>query len=65
MGGTTCRDIDECATLQHNCPPTSTCVNTPGSFKCGCGAGYRDIGGTCVDINECAETPGLCQPTGM
>ena len=31
-------DIDECATGQHNCP--QMCINTDGSFECGCSEGY-------------------------
>ena len=39
-------DEDECATGRHNCQ--HTCVNTPGSFRCGCPDGYMRNGITCV-----------------
>ena len=62
--GRTCRDLDECLTNQHNCH--QLCVNTPGSFQCGCKPGFRAgaRSNDCVDINECLESPMLCRPTG-
>jgi fibulin 1/2 len=38
------------------------CINTPGSFKCGCQSGYRlsADGITCVPLLACAET-NACQ----
>ncbi|XP_078398784.1 fibulin-7 [Cetorhinus maximus] len=32
--GRSCDDIDECATLQHNCTREETCINTGGGFQC-------------------------------
>ncbi|XP_038655034.1 fibulin-7 isoform X2 [Scyliorhinus canicula] len=32
--GRSCDDIDECATLQHNCTRVETCINTGGGFQC-------------------------------
>lgn len=32
-------DIDECATNTHSCQPI--CINTPGTYKCGCRRGYE------------------------
>lgn len=32
-------DLDECTTMRHNCP--HTCINTPGSFECGCQEGFK------------------------
>ena len=29
-----CSEIDECASQQHNCSSSETCVNMPGSFRC-------------------------------
>ncbi|XP_019904855.2 hemicentin-1 isoform X2 [Esox lucius] len=49
-----CLDINECEvkdTCQHEC------MNTPGSHRCLCPAGYRLMtnGKTCQDIDECLE----------
>uniref|UniRef100_A0A3Q2CT39 Hemicentin-1 n=1 Tax=Cyprinodon variegatus TaxID=28743 RepID=A0A3Q2CT39_CYPVA len=52
--GGICLDINECEvrdTCQHEC------VNTPGSHRCICPAGYHLMtnGKTCQDIDECLE----------
>ena len=39
-------DEDECATGRHNCQ--HNCVNTAGSFRCGCPDGYTRNRMTCV-----------------
>ena len=41
-------DIDECALGTDNCDSQATCVNTIGSFTCGCNVGYTGNGITCV-----------------
>lgn len=51
-------DEDECATGRHNCQ--HTCVNTPGSFRCGCPDGYMRNGITCVGEWYLLEDPGSC-----
>nr|XP_019935283.1 PREDICTED: fibrillin-1-like [Paralichthys olivaceus] len=53
--GQTCRDLDECADGQHQCH--QRCINTFGSFKCGCDDGYHPAPDqtSCLDINECQE----------
>lgn len=48
-------DEDECATGRHNCQ--HTCVNTPGSFRCGCPDGYMRNGITCVGKWNLLENP--------
>ncbi|XP_049339573.1 latent-transforming growth factor beta-binding protein 4 isoform X2 [Astyanax mexicanus] len=59
-----CADIDECASPQ-TCGPQSVCVNTDGSYRCECSAGYRAAGPgrQCRDINECLEGD-FCFPKG-
>ncbi|XP_039667627.1 hemicentin-1 [Perca fluviatilis] len=52
--GGSCLDINECEvrdTCQHEC------MNTPGSHRCLCPAGYHLMtnGKTCQDIDECLE----------
>ncbi|XP_019862446.1 PREDICTED: fibulin-5-like, partial [Amphimedon queenslandica] len=56
----TCEDINECETVDHNC--TQTCSNTVGSYTCSCRAGYKDNGyGNCTDIDECSMGTSGCQ----
>ena len=33
-------DIDECATMTHNCSDNGVCENTPGNYTCICLGGY-------------------------
>lgn len=42
-----CEDIDECAEETHQCSPMATCVNSPGSYNCGCQFGLLGSGITC------------------
>eukprot|EP01053_Blabericola_migrator_P004747 Blabericola_migrator_1__4746@NODE_24_length_21460_cov_93_666994_g21_i0_p5_GENE_NODE_24_length_21460_cov_93_666994_g21_i0NODE_24_length_21460_cov_93_666994_g21_i0_p5_ORF_typecomplete_len519_score97_05EGF_CA/PF07645_15/4_6e10EGF_CA/PF07645_15/2_7e09EGF_CA/PF07645_15/12EGF_CA/PF07645_15/1_2e08EGF_CA/PF07645_15/37EGF_CA/PF07645_15/1_9e03FXa_inhibition/PF14670_6/1_3e05FXa_inhibition/PF14670_6/0_0032FXa_inhibition/PF14670_6/2_4e02FXa_inhibition/PF14670_6/0_053FXa_inhibition/PF14670_6/4_9e03EGF_3/PF129 len=70
MTGTGCVDINECrGELGHPvCTDKSEyCINTAGSFHCGCRPGYQerpDKQPGCVDINEC-EYPSMntCDPS--
>ena len=41
-------DIDECRTYKADCSKNAWCVNTIGSYRCECMAGYRGDGRTCV-----------------
>ncbi|CAL4109769.1 unnamed protein product, partial [Meganyctiphanes norvegica] len=52
-------DIDECQETVCD----QVCINTPGSYRCGCHAGYRWLYGDikCTDINECTEMLDECQ----
>ena len=34
-------DIDECAQGEHSCD--YSCINTAGSFHCGCPSGYQTL----------------------
>ncbi|KAM3875993.1 hemicentin-1 [Diretmus argenteus] len=59
-----CLDINECEvrdTCQHEC------INTPGSHRCLCPAGYRLMtnGKTCQDIDECLEQNIQCGANRM
>ncbi|XP_043388628.1 adhesion G protein-coupled receptor E5 isoform X32 [Chelonia mydas] len=38
--GDTCQDIDECRKTPDICGPRATCINTKGSYRCECRAGY-------------------------
>ncbi|KAM5151996.1 uromodulin-like [Mantella aurantiaca] len=53
--GFTCSDIDECAySWTNNC--NEHCINTEGSFTCGCTEGYTlNPANKCFDINECLD----------
>ena len=55
-----CVDEDECD-FYTNCQ--HSCVNTEGSFHCGCNEGYEvaDDGYSCDDINECRVWNGGCE----
>ena len=46
--------MDECATNNGHGPCDQTCINTPGSYQCGCTIGYAlaDDGRSC--IGECS-----------
>ncbi|XP_070175366.1 fibrillin-3-like [Littorina saxatilis] len=57
-----CQDVNECETKGLSVCQM-TCLNTYGSFECGCQAGYRlqSDGRSCIDINECQEKTSNCQ----
>lgn len=56
-------DVDECATNNATLC-AHTCVNTPGSFRCECRAGYvqEDGGRTCTPADSYPRDNGECQP---
>ena len=47
--GSSCIDVDECATGLHNCHTNATCNNAPGSFDCTCYNGYVGDGFSCIE----------------
>eukprot|EP00667_Euglena_gracilis_P000049 EG_transcript_49 len=53
--GGSCVDIDECLT-PDTCDALATCVNTPGSYTCVCGAGYYGYDGLAYDTGCTART---------
>uniref|UniRef100_A0A8C5E213 Latent-transforming growth factor beta-binding protein 2 n=1 Tax=Gouania willdenowi TaxID=441366 RepID=A0A8C5E213_GOUWI len=56
VDGTSCRDIDECLTIEGICGE-GECVNTEGSYMCVCSDGHTTIDGTlgCQDMDECSK----------
>ncbi|EFN56501.1 hypothetical protein CHLNCDRAFT_144100 [Chlorella variabilis] len=53
--GRSCADVDECALGIAGCD--QLCVNTPGSYRCECRAGYTLHGGQ--------GAPGMCLPNSL
>lgn len=50
-----CFDVDECSSNLFDCPESSYCVNTDGSYECPCYPGYQKMNnGMCADVDECA-----------
>lgn len=43
------------------CHQNAQCINTDGSFKCVCDAGFKGDGYSCTDIDECSNDPSLCE----
>ena len=42
-------DVNECLNPDlYSCPENRICVNTEGSYKCGCPSGYKMKKGKCV-----------------
>ncbi|XP_036344722.1 fibrillin-3-like, partial [Rhagoletis pomonella] len=66
--GSSCVDIDECRTHADACGAHAQCINTPGSFRCDCEAGFVGtpprIGckEPCEDVH-CGEHA-YCKPDG-
>ncbi|XP_018328225.1 fibrillin-2 isoform X2 [Agrilus planipennis] len=54
-------DLNECELMSNICDG-GDCVNTDGSFRCECPAGYvlDSSGRKCVDDNECFKNPYVC-----
>ena len=61
---THCVNIDECTSKTYCLNEGETCVDSYGSFHCGCIPGYtRNITvKKCVNINECAAPTSPCLP---
>ncbi|PIO64598.1 calcium binding EGF domain protein [Teladorsagia circumcincta] len=52
--GKICIDINECEKVS-TCPANSRCINTVGSYKCECDAGFNDDGRCVVEKGACAD----------
>ena len=44
-----CYDVDECVQNLHLCLSNERCLNTAGSYECGCAIGYERIGTECIE----------------
>ncbi|XP_044850456.1 adhesion G protein-coupled receptor E2-like isoform X2 [Mauremys mutica] len=58
-----CTDIDECNKTPDICGPKATCINTIGSYRCECRAGYVPSNRNttlCQDISDCHRIPDIC-----
>ena len=42
-------DENECL-RRDRCRSNQICVNTVGSYRCDCNAGYQNVGGSCVGL---------------
>ncbi|XP_045405469.1 fibrillin-3 [Lemur catta] len=55
------QDVDECRVIAHLCPH-GECINSLGSFRCHCQAGYAPdtAAMACLDVDECSQAPKPC-----
>jgi len=62
--GYVCEDIDECDEMLLQCPLNYECINTVGTARCSCPAGFAKVGkrSQCKDINECKLGTQNCYP---
>lgn len=61
LGTYSCVNINECDRGTAKCPANSRCVDTPGSYRCDCNAGYKPLSAQeCVDIDECTQNTDDC-----
>ncbi|XP_028408846.1 uncharacterized protein LOC114531439 [Dendronephthya gigantea] len=67
--GSQCQsDLNECVRRETNkCNHRARCINTVGSFRCTCTAGYRlnDDLRTCNDVDECERNTHSCSANGF
>ena len=57
-----CANVNECNLAQPPCDdPATSCVDTPGSYRCGCNRGFQSNGTACVDTDECADSRNTCR----
>lgn len=61
-------DVDECKTPEIcdvSICPAMTCVNTPGSYKCQCGAGFKQSTVTEEEITTNLQFLGILYPASV
>jgi len=57
---TSCTQINECETGEHDCYDADYCTDLAGSFSCACPPGFTGDGVTCTDVNECLDGTHQC-----
>jgi len=58
--GVLVKELDECATQQHDCDPSATCHDVDFGWSCECPTGYEGDGVTCNDVDECVNQEHDC-----
>eukprot|EP00736_Rhodelphis_marinus_P002214 Rmarinus@m.23570 len=59
--GVNCTDIEECASMTHQCTTDAVCINVVGSYLCECKTGYTGDGVlSCLDVDECLSAYASC-----
>ncbi|XP_017853685.1 fibulin-1 isoform X2 [Drosophila busckii] len=63
--GSSCIDINECETGEHNCDDKQICHNRNGGYICACPTGHQVTRlsngiNSCVDIDECSQDQPPC-----
>lgn len=56
----TCTDIDECETGDHDCDENAACMNRTGGFDCFCNDGYTGNGRQCRSLSDCGGAANTC-----
>ncbi|KAL1266091.1 hypothetical protein QQF64_001766, partial [Cirrhinus molitorella] len=59
-GTSGCTDVNECEMNTHDCDTHSTCMNTPGHYRCSCRDGWSGDGVRCADVDECSDRTDVC-----
>ncbi|XP_075832739.1 adhesion G protein-coupled receptor E5 isoform X1 [Microtus pennsylvanicus] len=67
-GEKTPKDVNECASGQNRCHPSTHCINKLGNYSCNCRHGWKPVLGSpngpintvCEDIDECSTGQHQC-----
>uniref|UniRef100_A0A0N5AH65 EGF-like domain-containing protein n=1 Tax=Syphacia muris TaxID=451379 RepID=A0A0N5AH65_9BILA len=66
IGGSDCRDVDECSMGASLCHPLAECINVPGSYKCICNKGYKGDGKNCyTQVIDMEKLTVNCETDGV